>query len=352
MIARSAPSEPTGTCRVLVLGAGAIGGSIALDLVRAGQDPLVVDPWAEHVAAMVRPGLHVILHDELLEAPMRAVGIDAVATFHNPVDVVILATKAYDTRWACALVEPVLAPEGVVVGVQNGMTLAAVTAEVGAHRTIGCVPELAAEILAPGIVRRATTHERTTLRLGTIDARAEPGLQRLSSLLAAAGRVVVVDDIVGAKWSKCVLNAMMLAASAAVGLSATDATKLPGMREVCLRVGRETLAVGRAAGLRMQPIFGLSRQDVVDDDRVIERLAQAVTEEQYGGLRNCVLQDHLNRRWSEVNSVNGFVIDQGRRAGIPTPANEAIVHVSDRITAGELVPDPRNLDRILARLKR
>jgi 2-dehydropantoate 2-reductase len=239
----------------------------------------------------------------------------------------------------------------VVVGVQNGMTLAAVTAEVGAHRMIGCVPELAAEILAPGVVRRATPHERTTFRLGTIDARAEPGLQRLSSLLAAAGRVVAVDDIVGAKWSKCILNAMMLAASASVGLSATEAAKLPGMRELCLRLGREALVVARAAGIRMQPIFGLSRQDVVDDDRVIERLAEAVTEEQYGGLRNCILQDHLNQRWSEVNSVNGFVIDEGRRAGIPTPANEAIVEVSDRITAGELVPEPRNLDRTLARLK-
>jgi 2-dehydropantoate 2-reductase len=59
---------------------------------------------------------------------------------------------------------------------------------------------------------------------------------------------------------------------------------------------------------------------------------------------NTTLQDHIKGRLSEVDLINGFVVEEGRRRGIPTPANETLVEVTRRIYAGELKPDHSNLD--------
>jgi 2-dehydropantoate 2-reductase len=58
---------------------------------------------------------------------------------------------------------------------------------------------------------------------------------------------------------------------------------------------------------------------------------------------NTTLQDHMKGRLSEIDLINGFVVEEGRKRGIPTPANETLVEVTRRIYAGELKPDPSNL---------
>jgi 2-dehydropantoate 2-reductase len=66
---------------------------------------------------------------------------------------------------------------------------------------------------------------------------------------------------------------------------------------------------------------------------------------------NTTLQDHLKGRRSEIDLINGFVVEEGRKRGIPTPANETLVEVTRRIYAGELKPDPANLRVALELLK-
>jgi 2-dehydropantoate 2-reductase len=66
---------------------------------------------------------------------------------------------------------------------------------------------------------------------------------------------------------------------------------------------------------------------------------------------NTTLQDHMKGRLSEIDLINGFVVEEGRKRGIPTPANETLVEVTRRIYAGELKPDPSNLAIAIELLK-
>ena len=99
--------------KIAVLGTGANGSCIAADLVQAGRDVVLIDQWPEHVEAMRGDGLritHANAADGEPHVPVRAFHLCDVATFGEPFDVVLLAMKAYDTRWACELIKPHLAP--------------------------------------------------------------------------------------------------------------------------------------------------------------------------------------------------------------------------------------------------
>ena len=108
--------------KIAVLGSGANGASIGADLTRAGLDVVLIDQWPEHVQAMRKSGIRIEMPGETLALPVRAHNLCDVCTFTDQFDVVLLLMKAYDTRWACQLIEPYLKPHGLLAGVQNGMT--------------------------------------------------------------------------------------------------------------------------------------------------------------------------------------------------------------------------------------
>ena len=125
-----------------MLGAGANGASIGADLTKAGLDVVLIDQWPEHVQAMRTHGLRIEMPGETLQLPVRAYNLCDVCTFTEQFDIVLLVTKAYDTRWSCQLIEPYLKTDGIVAGVQNGMTVDVIADVVGPARTIGCVIEI------------------------------------------------------------------------------------------------------------------------------------------------------------------------------------------------------------------
>ena len=105
--------------RVAVLGAGANGAGVGADLVRAGHDVTFVEQWPAHVEAMRTNGLVVESPDGTETTEVRAMHLCEVATLRHSFDVVFLVVKAYDSRWACELIAPYVAPDGVVVGLHE-----------------------------------------------------------------------------------------------------------------------------------------------------------------------------------------------------------------------------------------
>ncbi len=94
------------------------------------------------------------LPSRTINARVPALHLCQVAEIREPFDVVFLVVKAYDTKWACQLIEPVLAQDGFVVGLQNGMTHEDIASVVGRERTIGAVIEIASNMFTPGVTNR------------------------------------------------------------------------------------------------------------------------------------------------------------------------------------------------------
>ena len=117
--------------KIAVLGAGANGAAIGADLTRAGLDVVLVDQWPENVAALREHGARIEMPGEVLTVPVRAFNLCDVCTFIDRFDIVLMLVKAYDSRWAAQLIEPYLKSDGLLVGVQNGMTTQTIADVVG-----------------------------------------------------------------------------------------------------------------------------------------------------------------------------------------------------------------------------
>ncbi|MFC5503151.1 ketopantoate reductase family protein [Lysinimonas soli] len=330
--------------RIAVLGAGANGASIGADLTAAGLDVTLIEQWPAHVEAMRANGIRIEMADGVLETPVKTMHLCEVATLRRPFDVVLLLMKAYDSRWAAQLIEPYLADDGLLVGVQNGMTVDTITEVVGAHRTLGCVIEISSTMEDPGIVRRHSGPDRSWFAVGSLSEATAGREEQIAGLLRHSGTVAVVDDIRATKWMKLVSNASVLVTTANLGLSMSEAIELPGMRELMVASGTEALRAGRAQGFPVLPIFGLTPEDVANSDTVVDTLLDAL----YRGFvtpntTTTVLQDWSKSRHSEVDDLNGEVVARSAAAGLPAPVNAAVVEVAHRIERGELDATPSNL---------
>ena len=137
--------------KIAVLGTGANGAAIGADLTRAGLDVVLIDQWPENVAALRERGARIEMPGEVLTVPVRAFNLCDVCTFTERFDIVLMLVKAYDSRWAAQLIEPYLESDGLLVGVQNGMTTQTIADVVGPSRTLGCVIEISSSMMVPGI---------------------------------------------------------------------------------------------------------------------------------------------------------------------------------------------------------
>jgi 2-dehydropantoate 2-reductase len=329
--------------RIAVLGTGANGSCVAADLTNAGLDVVLIDQWPEHVEAMRAKGLHVTLRQGETPADERAHHHCDLAAKNATLDTDLLMTTAYDARWHAELNKPYLTEDGFLVGVQNGMTAESIAEVVGPSRTLGCVVELSSHCFVPAEIKRNTAPERTWFGIGSFTAEAAGREEEVAAVLRHAGKVDLVDNILDAKFMKLVVNTMSLGTMALVGGDLAD-EQPPGMSEFMMRLGEESLAVGAALGHPMVPIFGLTQEDLEQSNRPLQTFIDKLNHDIGPGRgANTTLQDHIKGRLSEVDMINGLIVAESEKRGMAAPANAAMVEVTRRIHAGELKPDPANL---------
>jgi 2-dehydropantoate 2-reductase len=336
------------TKRIAVVGTGANGGGIAADLTRAGLDVTLIDQWPANVEAMRERGLRVRMPDEEFETPVRVLHLCEVATLRDPFDIVLVMVKAYDARWATQLIAPLVKPDGLVVGVQNGMTMDVIAEVVGPERTLGCVIELGGAMWQPGFVERDSPPSTAWFAIGAYDERTRGREPEVVEVMRYSGTVQIYDDIRAAKWMKLIINAAEVAPSAILNLPMDAAIATPGMREFMVEVGYEAIQVAAACGVDTVPIFGVPQLDVDHPRQFLSDLLDMVINH-FGRPHSKVatLQDWIKGRRSETEEMNGFVVEAGTRTGTPVPYNSRVLAIARRIEAGELPFDVSNLPLLL-----
>ncbi len=339
--------------RIAVVGAGANGAAVGADMVRAGLDVTFIEQWPAHVEAMRADGIRVESPDGVEITPVRALHVCEVATLRDPFDLVVFGVKAYDTRWSAELIKPLLAPDGVAVGIQNGMTVADMTDVLGPQRTLGAVIEIAGNMFTPGVVERQVGRSGTWFALGAPDPAAADRVAAMAAALGHAGRVDVTEDILSSKWMKLVANAAEMVPSAILGVPLVEALHVEGMREVMDAAGTEALDAGLALGHKIVPMFGQEGIDALPPEEYASALLDAVL----GGwsledTRVAVLQDWMKGRHAEGEEINGLVVAEERRRGGSAPVNERLMEVARRIERGELQPSVANAELLLPALER
>lgn len=338
--------------RILVMGAGAVGGYFGANLARAGIDVTLVDPWPAHVEAMRRDGLTLTGMDEVdcFTQPVRALHLCDVPQLAReaPFDACFLAVKSYDTDWAAAMVLPYLAPEGCIVSLQNGINEERIAAVAGWGRTLGCaIGLLAAELTGPGQVARNSrrgTAQSIGMRVGEVHGRITPRAQALADLLAHADSVRVTTNLWGERWSKLTINAMRNAPCAMTGLSSQERDTDEAVRALSIRLGSQCVRVGRAMGLALESISGLDLDLLGEAERdpdamaAVTRQVLAHNTQRNAAQRPSMAQDVRKGRRTETAAINGLVARRGAEVGVDATLHAKVDAIMQRIDRGELLP--------------
>ena len=288
-----------------VIGAGSMGSLYGGLLARAGFDVVLVDLWQEHVDLIRRDGLHLDGITGDLRIPVKATSrVEDV----SPVDCAIILTDANSTREAAQTARRVLGAEGFALTLQNGIGNVETLGEaLGAGRVMGGTSNHSAALRAPGHVTH--THAAPTW-IGELDGQRTGRLGEVEEALARAGFTpVVVDNILAHIWNKFVLNCGINAISAVTGLRLGEIVRTPAVDELQTRVIEEVLAVVRAKGVALtEP----------DPMRAIKEHCR----KKYN--KPSTLQHVEQGKRTEIDALNGALVREARRLGVPTPYNDAV----------------------------
>jgi 2-dehydropantoate 2-reductase len=340
---------------IAVLAPGGIGAPVAGLLTRAGHDVVLIDQWAEHVEAMKANGLHLNIGTKQkpegeFTIPVRAVHLYEVAPLRPKFDIVFLTAKSYDTRWLVQFIKPFLAEDGVLVSMQNSMNHEWIRPILGGQNDIACILTGGGELVSPGQVWRNRSLEHPYYTLGELDGASTPRLGNVVRILGDAGRTRTAKNIVSAKWTKLIRNSQSAVASMCGRRSWELLDEHQGYVPTIAHITREAMEVGAASGYDLEPINGLTVDDM---KRSPEEVARAITEDaKVGGSEgsvNHISQDLGRGRPTEVGYLNGLIAKKGRALGIPTPACDAVVAIFDELERGRLQPTLQNLDLLRAR---
>ena len=339
--------------RIAVLGAGAIGSVVGGMLTRAGHDVTLIDQWPEHVEAMKARGLRLTGTMGDLVVPVRALHIHELQTVSEPFDAVFVAVKSYDTEWATSMALRYLRePDGVVVDFQNGINDERVAAVAGVHRSLGCVITISAGMYEPGHAMRTDTGA-IGFKIGEHHGANTPRARELAGLLAAVAGAQVTTNLWGERWSKLAINCMANPLAGLTGFGTLEVRTIPEIAAVGVHLGAEAIAVGRAVGHEVEPIYGIAVQRYADayaGRGLPELLADiAAVARARGGGQPSLLQDVMKGRRTEIDYLNGHVCREGARVGVKTSFNDAVVARVRALGVG-FKPDPALLDPVIRML--
>ncbi len=337
--------------RIGIIGAGAIGSVVGGMLTKAGHDVTLIDQWPAHVETMRKNGLRLsgTCGDHVV--PVKALHIYEAQAISEPFDAVFISVKSYDTEWATHLgVQYLKKPDGVVVDFQNGINDERVAAIAGRERTLGSVITIGAGMYEPGHAMRTDTGA-IGFKIGELDGKDTERARELAKIMSDVAAAKVTTNLFGERWSKLAVNCMANPIAGLSGLGTAEVRTLPEPRLIAIYVGGEAVKVGRACGFEVEPIYGITAQRFVDayEGRGLAEVEADVAAEgaRRGGGRPSLLQDVMRGRRTEIDYLNGYVCDQGRRRGVKTPVNDAVVETVRSYGVGQLKPDPKNLEPIL-----
>ena len=318
--------------RIGIMGAGGIGSVVGGLLSEAGHDITLIDQWWEQIEKIKGDGLIVETQEKEHLTHPKAIHIHELQHETVPFDAAFIAVKSYDTEWATTLMLNYVDPDhGVFVDFQNGMNDERMAAVAGVERSLGCIITIGASAWEPGRGIRTDSYG-LGFKIAEHDGSDTPRARELVEVMSSVTESEFSNDLWGNRWSKLMINCMVNALAGVSGYGTTEVrTELNPLR-IGIQLGAEVARVALAHGMNLGTVLGLSPQSIIDasEGRGIEEVEAALIEVGKKGGSGGVPsfgQDVRKGRRNEIDYLNGYVSDMGKKLGVPTPFNDKIVDI-------------------------
>ena len=324
--------------QILIVGVGALGGTIAARAIRSGLPVRLAARNNDSAKALRRSGLRV----SGIGGEVRADAIDVAAVEDygkgDQFDLILLATKAQDALEVAPHVLGLLAPEGVILPIQNGGVARALADRLGEDKILGGFSNLGATMVEPGVYEQKNAGH---LLIGELAGAVSERVERVARVLGRAIEVKVSSNLTGAIWSKLLINCSVTTLGALCSQTMRQYMETEAGKKVFRRTYEEALSVAFATGTRperlaVDPIPPGWASNVAVEKRY-ESWVEAIIAF-YGDVKPSMLQDFERGRETEVDFINGYVVTLGHASGVPVHMNAAITDLVHQIERGVLQP--------------
>lgn len=303
----------TMTMNICILGAGALGSAMGGVLSEAGHRVVLINRNRAHVDAINERGLRLNAAGIDRYVRLQAVSDCSMVTLPDGgFELLIVLVKSFHTEVAMQAALPLVGDRTVVLSLQNGLGHEVLLqALVGAHKVLAGKTYVGGVMLSPGYVLDGTAGKETIV--GELNGQLSARAQRIATVLTAAGLITqVTPNVMTTLWDKLLVNAATGALSAITGLSYGPLYEQADLEATAIALVKEGMAVAQAAGVELG--FTDARQPWAKAGAGLPR-----------SFRPSMLQSLDKGSVTEIDYINGAIVKEGLRLGVPTPINAALV---------------------------
>ena len=326
-----------------IYGAGSLGTVLGAYISKNGGKIDLINRNKAHVQALNEKGATVTGTVEM-NVPVTAITPDEMSKKY---DVIFLMTKQLFNKEVVTMLKDFLTENGVIVTLQNGIPEPGIAEIVGEEHTMGCTVEWGAELTSPGVCKLTSEPDSLSFHMGKMNGITDEQFNTVKEILELMCPVHEETNLLGARWSKLLINATFSGLGTVVGGCFGDVSENKAAKKVAVRCMKECIDVGHAAGATFAPVQGKNITALFYYKgaltRAFAQLLLPVAMKKHREIVPSMLQDIRNGKPCEVDAINGVVCEWGRKCGIPTPINDKIVELIKKEQDGKLRCNPSNI---------
>lgn len=329
--------------RAAIYGAGSLGTILGAYIIKNGGKVELINRNKAHVEALNKNGAKVTGTVNFTQA-VKAYTPDQMSGTY---DIIFLMTKQQQNNEVIDYIKDFLAPDGVIVTLQNGIPELQIGEIVGEERVLGCTVAWGATMKEPGTCELTSAPDSLTFSLGSLQTEPNARINEVKALLELMGPTEIDRNFIGSRWSKLLINSAFSGMSAVLGCTFGEAAGNKSSRKIVQALIKECIDVCAAGGIRIEPVQGKDIVKLLDYRNCIKKSFSffiiPIAIRKHAKLKASMLQDIEKGKQTEVDSINGVVSAFGRKVNVPTPMNDKVVDIIHRIEKGELEPSFNNL---------
>ncbi len=328
---------------IAIYGAGALGTILGAFLAKAGLSVDLITRNRAHVEGLKNKGAQITGTLEFT-VPVNALLPEQMSKKY---DVVFLLTKQTENDAVVTYIADFMSDKGVLCTLQNGLPEYGISTILGEERTFGCTVAWGATMIGGGVSELTSDPDHLTFSLGSFGNGSAEKLELIKEILETMGPVETVDNFIGARWSKLLINSAFSGLSAVLGCTFGEVAKNRHSRLYAQRIIKECIDVAKNAGIKIEPVQGKDIVKLFDyHSKLKERISNLIIPiaiRNHRDLKASLLQDIEKGKKTEIEYINGIVRDFGAKYNTPTPYNNLVIDLVHSIESGEIEPSIDNI---------
>lgn len=327
-----------------IYGAGSLGLVASAILTKENEDFVLIDRNSKSIETINNNGIK-ITGKLNLEVKVKAI-LDT--NVKDKYDIIFLITKQINNKETIKKVANMLTTDGVICTWQNGLPEKEVADIIGEDRTCGVAVGWGATRLEYGVSELTSDKEHMVFSFGSFNDKQSDKFKEIKRILSIIGEVEEVDNFIGARYVKLIINSAFSAISTVCGDTFGNVAKNKKSRKVIQAIIKECIDVAKAKNIKIEPIQGKDVVKLLDYHNKLKKwfgfMIIPLAIKKHALLKASMLQDIEKGLPCEIDSINQVIVNLGKECNLNTPFNLRTVEIIKKEEKQELKPSYNNIN--------